>query len=138
MTKFALATLLGTITIDQNMELNIVRYRINTLMKEKGLRRPSTDLSASIALMSPASSSLTTNDSGTGGAVSSSRSILLMDPGNNFQQFSNSTSSVTASSLSNKFVSNDWCFVDCKILFSNSKIIKKLNLLILFYFSRDC
>uniref|UniRef100_A0A6P6Y9I5 Eye-specific diacylglycerol kinase-like n=1 Tax=Dermatophagoides pteronyssinus TaxID=6956 RepID=A0A6P6Y9I5_DERPT len=41
-----ISTVLGTITIDQIMELSNVRIRINEMMKEKGLRRPSSDLTA--------------------------------------------------------------------------------------------
>src|SRR5690625_1254942 len=96
--------MLGPITIDQNLELNLVRSRINDLMKEKGL-----------CVVGPADStqalvsSLKSTSSGSSSKISPTSNISL--PTTSF----NSPAYVsTSSSVSSKFVSNDWCFVDCK------------------------
>ncbi|OTF82759.1 hypothetical protein BLA29_006549, partial [Euroglyphus maynei] len=81
------------------MELSNVRIRINEMMKEKGLQRPSTDLSATAAVAAAVSSAigqLPTCFENESTPPSTTGTTLVMP---------NSLSTV-------KFVSNDWCFVD--------------------------
>ncbi|KAH9412869.1 hypothetical protein DERP_009851 [Dermatophagoides pteronyssinus] len=110
-------TVLGTITIDQIMELSNVRIRINEMMKEKGLRRPSSDLTAVAAAAVGNVTPIT--------AMSTGQSSQLPtcfeneSSPNETASTTNATSTTTATLTNNhslsscvKFVSNDWCFVD--------------------------
>lgn len=93
------------------MELSNVRARINEMMKEKGLRRPSSDLSTTTANVIV---------SAVTGQQQQQQQLATC-----FENVSSTTTTTTATttnnnSLSNcKFVSNDWCFVDCKFLYLN-------------------
>lgn len=75
------------------------------MMKEKGLRRPSTDLSATAAVAAAVSSAIgqlpTCFENESTPSSTTGTGTTLMMP--------NSLSTV-------KFVSNDWCFVDCKFI----------------------
>nr|XP_027194387.1 eye-specific diacylglycerol kinase-like isoform X1 [Dermatophagoides pteronyssinus] len=112
-----ISTVLGTITIDQIMELSNVRIRINEMMKEKGLRRPSSDLTAVAAAAVGNVTPIT--------AMSTGQSSQLPtcfeneSSPNETASTTNATSTTTATLTNNhslsscvKFVSNDWCFVD--------------------------
>ena len=103
------------------MELSNVRIRINEMMKEKGLRRPSSDLTAVAAAAVGNVTPIT--------AMSTGQSSQLPtcfeneSSPNETASTTNATSTTTATLTNNhslsscvKFVSNDWCFVDCKLI----------------------
>lgn len=103
-----LATLLGTIAIEQNLELTKVRTRINDLMKEKGLCVVGTPELGSLTIQAQLPNVTSTNNSSTTSPVKNSPTNVSL-PSTSF----NSPAYVSSSSMTNKFVSNDWCFVDC-------------------------
>ncbi len=112
-----LATLLGSITIEQNLELIHVRTRVNDLMKEKGFSvvgAPevcSVASSLAVAALGGGTGSNTSSPSKTAASLASVNLTTL--PSTSFNS-PVCVSSSSASSVSSKFVSNDWCFVDCK------------------------
>ncbi|KAJ6219702.1 hypothetical protein RDWZM_005514 [Blomia tropicalis] len=102
-----LSTLLGTIAIEQNLELTKVRTRINDLMKEKGLCVVGTPELGSLTIQAQLPNVTSTNNSSTTSPVKNSPTNVSL-PSTSF----NSPAYVSSSSMTNKFVSNDWCFVD--------------------------
>ncbi|KAH9405996.1 hypothetical protein TYRP_014294, partial [Tyrophagus putrescentiae] len=110
-----LSTLLGSITIEQNLELIHVRTRVNDLMKEKGFSvvgAPevcSVASSLAVAALGGGTGSNTSSPSKTAASLASVNLTTL--PSTSFNS-PVCVSSSSASSVSSKFVSNDWCFVD--------------------------
>lgn len=93
--------------IEQNLELIHVRTRINDLMKEKGLFvvGPS-ESSQTLANLQQQSLQQQSGDSNQTSPSKQSQ------PSTSF----NSPAFISSSSASDKFVSNDWCFVDCTFI----------------------
>ena len=101
------------------MELSNVRIRINEMMKEKGLRRPSSDLTAVAAAVG----NVTPITAISTGQSSQLPTCFENESSPNETTTTNATSTTTATLTNNhslsscvKFVSNDWCFVDCKLI----------------------
>ena len=82
---------MGRLCIDQNLELVHVRTKINELLQEKN----------------EASS-----------IVSSSKKVLESDNINTITNIGSNANTGTGTGSVNKFMSLDWCFVDCKFWLS--------------------
>lgn len=120
-----LATLLGTITIEQNRELMYVRTIINNLLKEKGfcvvggIETASSKTALDLLQQSGSSSTATPLTTIIGPDIDPISELTVLAATKSPARMSLPSTSfhmAGGSSNSNKFVSREWCFVDCKYL----------------------